>query len=215
MQVWRGAVQATRAVSHAAENEGFEVFGGAGASSPAAVRQSRPDQGGGESPAPGSPGAVRQPFGEADPVRQQASPMLGKFAAYVRERAAQAASQVLGGDFEGAARAGHDIKGTSMVFGQGEVNALGATLEQAARQRDAGGVREAVQAIGAALKALDADAGHGDAILDATPDAIPDTASDAASETVLDAAPALGADASPDQTAGSQDRPASGPRERS
>jgi len=78
--------------------------------------------------------------------REALMPLMEEFIAYIRERLAQAEAHLAAGELDLAAKAGHDVKGTSMAFGVGTVNALGARLEQAARAGDAeaaaGAVRE-------------------------------------------------------------------------
>jgi CheY-like chemotaxis protein len=67
-------------------------------------------------------------------VRQGFEPLRAEFTAFLQERAATALAHLEAGELEPAARAGHDVKGTSMAFGVTEANLLGARLEQAARQ---------------------------------------------------------------------------------
>lgn len=69
-------------------------------------------------------------------VRKGFEPLMAEFTAFLQERAATAMAHLEAGELEQAARAGHDVKGTSMAFGVTEANLLGARLEQAARQGD-------------------------------------------------------------------------------
>jgi len=77
--------------------------------------------------------------------------MLAATAAYLRERTGQARDHLAQGDYEQAARAAHDVKGTSMVFRFASVNEAGARLFEAAK----GGDREAAAAaLGLLMDAL-------------------------------------------------------------
>jgi len=89
-----------------------------------------------------------------EPAAQRRSPSREDYLAFLSERVDTARRRVQEGDFDTAARAGHDIKGTAMAVGGGDVNELGARLERAARNLDAQGAMEAVRALQEALKLL-------------------------------------------------------------
>ena len=91
----------------------------------------------GENSVESGPAAHMAGVGARHEEDEESAALHEQFLAFVRERARQAAAHARAGEFEQAARAGHDIKGTSMAFGKGEVNVLGAQLEQAARRGDA------------------------------------------------------------------------------
>ncbi|MFP5220699.1 MAG: response regulator [Acidobacteriota bacterium] len=69
-------------------------------------------------------------------ARQGFEPLMAEFNAFLQERAATAMAHLEAGELDEAAKAGHDVKGTSMAFGVTEANLLGARLEQAARKGD-------------------------------------------------------------------------------
>ncbi|WP_243438612.1 response regulator [Fundidesulfovibrio soli] len=84
-------------------------------------RHSRKADGGG-SKQPAQPGAIRLP------------PLMKDLLVFLRDRTETARRLLAVGDFDGVARTGHDIKGTSMAFDVGEVNEIGARLERAAQE---------------------------------------------------------------------------------
>jgi HPt (histidine-containing phosphotransfer) domain-containing protein len=83
---------------------------------------------------------------------------MAEFVAYIRERTAAAEAYVAAGEFDLAAKAGHDVKGTSMAFGAERVNSLGADLEKAAKSEDAGSAASAIKDIYEALENIDRSA---------------------------------------------------------
>lgn len=91
-----------------------------------------------------SPDAQETPPGEL-------APLMAEFVTYVRTRAAEAEKLLKEGNLAEAARAGHDVKGTSMAFGVHPVNKAGAALEAACRAGDARAAREALKGVYEAL----------------------------------------------------------------
>jgi len=79
--------------------------------------------------------------------------MQAETAAYLRERAEQAAGHLERGELDLAAQAAHDVKGTSMLFRFASVNEAGAVLLEAARTGDA---QAALAAMARLLEVLDA-----------------------------------------------------------
>lgn len=96
-----------------------------------------------------------QTANETGQVREACQPLMAEFVAYIRERTTAAEAHVAAGEFALAAKAGHDVKGTSMAFGAERVNALGADLEKAAKSEDAGSVASAIKDIYEALENID------------------------------------------------------------
>ncbi|MBI4805406.1 MAG: response regulator [Desulfovibrio sp.] len=92
---------------------------------------------------------------EAPPVREACQPLMAEFLAYIRERAAAAEAHLAAGEFDLAAKAGHDVKGTSMAFGAGKVNALGADLEMAAKNENAEAAASAIKELYEELENID------------------------------------------------------------
>jgi signal transduction histidine kinase/DNA-binding response OmpR family regulator len=89
---------------------------------------------------------------DAKPVREACQPLMAEFVAYIRERTAAAEAHVAAGEFDLAAKAGHDVKGTSMAFGAGKVNSLGADLEMAAKNENAEAAASAIKELYEALE---------------------------------------------------------------
>ncbi|WP_243359862.1 response regulator [Fundidesulfovibrio terrae] len=86
----------------------------------------------------GSPGDVPEPApSPGEDVREALKPLQEEFIAYVGQRASDALGHVAAGEFDMAAKAGHDVKGTSMAFGAHRVNELGAMLEAACQDGNA------------------------------------------------------------------------------
>jgi signal transduction histidine kinase/DNA-binding response OmpR family regulator len=90
-------------------------------------------------------------------VRQEYRQFMGEFMAYVGQRAREAKAHAQAGEFDLAAQAGHDVKGTSMVFGASRVNELGAKLEAACRNGDAPLAARLADEIAEALARLEAE----------------------------------------------------------
>jgi len=85
-------------------------------------------------------------------LREACQPLMAEFLAYIRERLTAAEAHVTAGEFDLAAKAGHDVKGTSMAFGAGKVNALGADLEKAAKNENAEAAASAIKELHEALE---------------------------------------------------------------
>ena len=64
-------------------------------------------------------------------IQEAYRPLILDFVRFVQERSGQLSQALARGDIDQAAKAAHDIKGTSMAFGAKAVNALGAQLERA------------------------------------------------------------------------------------
>ncbi|GAB6037246.1 ATP-binding protein [Fundidesulfovibrio butyratiphilus] len=77
------------------------------------------------------PGAARDQGAPAPEIQEAYRPLIKDFIRFVRERMGQLRQALGRGELDEAARAAHDIKGTSMAFGAKAVNSLGAQLERA------------------------------------------------------------------------------------
>jgi two-component system CheB/CheR fusion protein len=87
--------------------------------------------------APGAPAPAPAPGRASAAARESHAHLMDEFIEYIGERARTALDCLQSGRMDEAAKAGHDIKGTSMSFGLGQVNRLGLELEKAARAGDA------------------------------------------------------------------------------
>jgi CheY-like chemotaxis protein len=92
------------------------------------------------------------------PVSQVSSrafdPLLPEAVAYLKGRLAEAASMLEAGDFPGAARAGHDIKGTAMGMSLAPLVAPAAAFEESCRAGDAVLGAKHASEIGAVLNVI-------------------------------------------------------------
>jgi CheY-like chemotaxis protein/HPt (histidine-containing phosphotransfer) domain-containing protein len=94
-------------------------------------------------------------LGRPRQAREAFAPLMKEFVAYIRERVAAAGAYLADGELELAARAGHDVKGTSMAFGVEKLSPLGARLEKAARGGDTGEAAKVVGELYAILAELE------------------------------------------------------------
>ncbi|MFZ5425569.1 MAG: response regulator [Thermodesulfobacteriota bacterium] len=97
------------------------------------------------------PSGSPTPEARHDAARAALEPLMAEFLEYVRKRTDEAGEYLARGDMEQAAKAAHDVKGSSMAFGVEKVNKAGARLEAAikagAETAAAGALQEVYEAL--------------------------------------------------------------------